>query len=115
MAVLGKKICAWTGSLFIAGTLLLSPREAGALKAVVLLEVTGIYDALDETVTPNVIILNVNDQQASGPLWNGCAFFDEKEQGLSLEDFTERYLTQEVTLEIIEDTGEVYSGRPAKR
>ena len=112
-AVWKKKICAWTGSLFIAGTLLLSPREAGALKAVVLLEVTGIFEALDETTVPNVIFLKVEDKEASGPLRDGCVFFDEREKDLPQGDFVKRYINRFVTLEIVEDTGEVFCARPA--
>jgi hypothetical protein len=91
------------------------PQEAYALKRIVLLEVTGTFQSLDETATPKVIFLDVKGQQASGPLWHSCTFFDEKEESLTLEDFTSRYLKREVTLEIIEDTGEIYSGRPAKK
>ncbi|MDR2179217.1 MAG: hypothetical protein LBP21_02815 [Synergistaceae bacterium] len=80
-----------------------------------MLEVTGTFESLDETVTPKVIVLKVRGADASGPLWNGCTFFDEKETPLTLEDFAERYLQRNVTLEIIEETGEIFSGRPAKR
>jgi hypothetical protein len=114
--VLEKTLCCAFAVLFLtAAVFLSSPKEAHALKEMILLDVTGIFESLDETVTPNVIILNVGGQQASGPLWHSYNFFDEKEQSLSLEDFTQRYLKQEVALEIIEDTGEVYSGRPAKK
>jgi hypothetical protein len=110
-----KTLCVFAISALAAVTLLLPPQEAHALKEIILLEVTGIYESLDETATPKVIALNVEGKNASGPLWHSCNFFDEKEQELSLEEFTKRYLTKDVTLEIIEDTGEVFSGRPAKR
>jgi hypothetical protein len=110
----GKLICGWAVVLFVAAVFL-SPQEAHALKALVLLEVTGTFEALDETAAPKVIFLNVRGHQASGPLWHSCAFFDEKEASLTFEDFAKRYLKRDITLEIIEDTGEIFSGRPAKR
>jgi hypothetical protein len=111
-----RKICCICAVLtLIIAVFLLSSQEVHALKALVLLEVTGTFESLDETVTPNVIALKVRGQDASGPLWNSCTFFDEKEAAITQGDFVERYLTHDVTLEIIEDTGEIYSGRPAKR
>ncbi|MDR1376369.1 MAG: hypothetical protein LBJ22_02565 [Synergistaceae bacterium] len=111
----------WEKTFCVCAVLVLSAaawrawsREAYAMKALDLLEVTGTFEFFDETVTPNVVTLKVKGRNASGPIWASCVFFGEKETAIAQEDFVKRYLTRDVTLEIIKDTGEIFSGRPAK-
>jgi hypothetical protein len=109
-----KELCAGTALLLAASVLFLFPGEANAVSELKLLEVTGTLVSLDVTADPMVIVLNVEGATASGPLWPGCTFSDEKENSLTLAPFIERYTDRLVTLEIVEDTGEIRSGRPAE-
>ena len=101
--------------VLLAGILLslpfLVPTEGWAIKKIELLEVTGIFEDIDLTVEPNIIELNVNGTKAFGPLRQDCRFFDEKRQDVDKETFIKSYLKRVVTLEIVEDTGEVFSCR----
>jgi hypothetical protein len=110
-----KKTFLRNGMAFVAilavAALLLLPREGHSMAEMKLLEVVGTFEALDDTVEPNIVILSVNGQEASGPLFNSCRFFGEKEENIDKETFVQRYLKRVITVEIIEETGEVFSCR----
>jgi hypothetical protein len=90
----------------------LVPSGARARMAVVILEVEGIFEALDETVTPNEIVLRVEGGDASGPLASGCRFLDERGRDMERRVFERIYLHKPVVVELMEHSGEVISCRP---
>ncbi len=75
------------------------------------LEVTGIFEKIDNTQDQEAIVLNVNGKIASGPLGQYCVFTDEKQTELDRDTFVKRYLRRVVTVELIEHTGEVIACR----
>ncbi|MDR1875147.1 MAG: hypothetical protein LBQ90_09080, partial [Synergistaceae bacterium] len=74
------------------------PPAAEALKTPVLLEVSGIFKALDTTA--NVVVLEVNGQDASAPLFYACRFLNERGEEIEGKAFAQRYLRRPVTLEL---------------
>jgi hypothetical protein len=85
--------------------------EANALTLTPMLEVTGSFEALDDTVTPNVITLKVNGEEASGPLSDRCVFSDERGVAIDQKTFVARYIRRFITIELVESSGEVVSCR----
>ena len=94
-------------TLLCALFLLFAPACGFAVQAIPVLEVTGVLSRVDNTVMPHIIVLSVEGQEASGPIFEGCIFFDEKGNVLDEETFVRRFLKRIVTLEIFEDSGEV--------
>jgi hypothetical protein len=86
---------------------------AQARMAVEILEVEGILEALDETVTPNEIVLRVEGEDASGPLASSCRFLDERGRDVERRRFERIYLKKSVIVELIKHSGEVISCRPS--
>lgn len=76
-----------------------------------LLEVSGVFIDIDETEAPHLLILDVNGQEASGPLLRHCRYINERGKMITREIFIKHYLKRVITVEIIEDTGEVFSCR----
>jgi hypothetical protein len=106
----------WAGMAVLCFTLTAAllplPEEAKAVKELNLLEVSGIFRAFDAAATPNVIVLDVNGQEGSAPLFDGCSFLNEKGEEINGADFVRQYLDRVITLELLEDTGEIFSCRP---
>lgn len=71
------------------------------------LEVTGIFQKIDEAEKPYKIVLDVNGKEASGPLSETCVYLGEKGDYIERDLFVQRYLKRVITVELIEDTGEV--------
>jgi hypothetical protein len=94
-----------------AAPLALFPRQSAASGSLELLEVTGILEGIDDTVTPNVITLDVDGEKASGPLHEDCVFFDERQRILPRKSFLQLYARRSVTVEIDEEMGQVLSCR----
>jgi hypothetical protein len=82
---------------------------------IVILEVTGVLRGIDETLVPNEITLNVEGEDAAGPLASQCRFLDARGQNIAQGVFVKNYLNQTVTVELIEQTGEVISCRPGSK
>lgn len=85
--------------------------KSEAVIALPTLEVTGIFQEIDETEKPHKIMLDVNGKEASGPLSEACTFQGEKGDYIERDLFIRRYLKRVITVELIEDTGEVVSCR----
>ncbi|MDR2180214.1 MAG: hypothetical protein LBP21_07885 [Synergistaceae bacterium] len=100
--------------LFAIAAPLAFPRQSAASNSMELLEVTGILISIDVTVTPNVITLNVEGEEASGPLSEECVFYDPKQRVIPLKAFVHTYTGKAVTVEILEETGQVLSLYPAE-
>jgi hypothetical protein len=104
-----KKIVAVMACALLAAAF---PPVAQARMAITILQVTGAFVAIDETLTPNEIVLQVDGQDAAGPLAPQCQFFDQRGRSVDREVFVKNYLKQVITVEIVEHTGEVISCRP---
>ncbi|MDR2137163.1 MAG: hypothetical protein LBO68_02630 [Synergistaceae bacterium] len=95
------------------GAFLLAGIPAQAKMQNVILEVTGTLKAIDETVTPNEIVLQVEGKDAAGPLASTCRFLDGRGRDMEQRVFARNYLKKTIVVELIEHTGEVVSCKPA--
>lgn len=87
-------------------------QSAQAVTEMELLEVTGILESVEpgEEGT-EILTLNVNGKEASGPLDPGCRFVDEGGKSLEKSDFLRRYMKRIVTVELEAKLGTVMSCR----
>ncbi|MDR1978470.1 MAG: hypothetical protein LBQ42_07035 [Synergistaceae bacterium] len=101
-------------ALVVAGTLLAVAclvSSAFAVMKIPTLEVTGQLEKVDESTQPAVIFINVNGTTASGPLSERCSFSDVRGNSMERAAFVKNYTKKMVTLELIEDSGEVIDCR----
>jgi hypothetical protein len=75
------------------------------------LTVTGQLVRLDQSTNPPVIELSVDGVTASGPLAEFCRFMDDRGNDITRDLFFRRYLKRVITVEILEQSGEVVSCR----
>ena len=83
------------------------PSEAVTPLPTTILEISGIFEGIDEGTVPSTIVLSVDGQQASGILSGASIFLNEQKKVVDRGLFLKNYLKHVVTLEIREDTGEV--------
>ena len=102
-------LCALS-SAAVTGAILF-PQRSAASGSLELLEVTGIFEEIDDTVTPNVITLNVDGERASGPLHEDCVFYDIRQRIIPRKGFVQLYVQKLITVEILEETWQVLSCR----
>jgi hypothetical protein len=105
------KLCALVWVLPFAAAAFLFPQQSAASGPLELLEATGIFEGIDDTETPNVITLSVDGEKASGQLHESCVFYDERQRILPRKGFLQLYIRKTVTVEILEETGQVISCR----
>lgn len=86
--------------------------SAQAVTEMEILEVTGILESVEpgEEGT-EILTLNVNGKEASGPLDPGCRFMAEGGKSIEKNDFLRRYMKRIVTVELEAKLGTVMSCR----
>ena len=92
----------------MAALLFFSVTPAEALSRPSTLTATGIFKSVNKERKPPVIVLNVNNAEASAPLHPSCVFLDSLGKEISKDAFVEKYLKQVITVELYENSGEVF-------
>ena len=92
----------------MAAVLFFSVTPLDALSRPSTLVATGVFKSINKERKPPVIVLNVNNAEASAPLHPSCVFLDSAGQEISKDAFVERYLKQVISVELYENSGEVF-------
>jgi hypothetical protein len=79
--------------LFVTVCLFLAAAPARADQDIPLLEVEGVLLRLDEPKgKPMEIVLDIDGEEAAGPLARACLYLDARDRKLNRDDFMERFV-----------------------
>ncbi|MDR2529775.1 MAG: hypothetical protein LBD04_12295 [Synergistaceae bacterium] len=102
----------FSSALFVAFLLAFAASSgAEAIQEVVILEVTGILEALEKST----FVLSIEGQKTDPiPYTRACEFVDSKGKPIGKDTFARQYLKKKITVEFYEHNAEIVFCRPAR-